>query len=157
MNEGGTERRLGPTVAEELRALLARRRLSGVQLAKQIHKSQPYVSRRLNGDVAFDLDDLEAIAAVLDIQVTDLFRDTQRRSSQDFEHAPADRSATIGHLSVPLTARVVSPNRMSRRRRTPRPFSQPKPGPTRPVSAVPARKRRPGPVRPGTRPARPQD
>lgn len=99
----------------------------------------------MTGETAFDMDDLEAIAAVLDIKIGDLFH-REGGSSQDFDLAPADRAATIGHLSVGLAARV---SQSPRRRRTPRPFSQPKPGPNRPVSAVPARKRRPQPVRPG--------
>jgi transcriptional regulator with XRE-family HTH domain len=147
MNERSTQKRLGPAVAEEVRALLARRRISGVQFAKQIGKSQPYFSRRLNGDVAFDLDDLEAIAKALDIEVGDLFPHREGRSSQDFEHAPADSAATIGHLSVPLTRRVT-------RAAPRRPIGPSKPGPNRPVSAVPARKRRPQPVRPASEPAR---
>lgn len=60
-------------VAEEVRALMARRRISGVQLAKQIGRSQAYIWRRLSGETPFDVDDLQALAAVLDVSVTDLF------------------------------------------------------------------------------------
>jgi len=49
--------RLKLTVAEEVRVLLARRRLSGVKLAELIGRSQVYVSRRLRGEVAFDVED----------------------------------------------------------------------------------------------------
>lgn len=52
-------------VAEEVRALLARKRLSGAKLAQTIGRSEMYVSRRLRGETAFDLDDLERIAAAL--------------------------------------------------------------------------------------------
>ncbi len=52
--------------------LLARRRISAVQLAKLMGVSQPYLSRRLNGAVAFDLQDLEQIAVALDLNVLDL-------------------------------------------------------------------------------------
>lgn len=51
---------------------MARRRISGVKLADLIRRSQPYVSRRLTGDVAFDLDDLEAIAKALQCRISDL-------------------------------------------------------------------------------------
>lgn len=54
-------------VAEEIRVMLARRRMSGSELARQIGASQPYVSRRLTGEIAFDVDDLEAIAAALEV------------------------------------------------------------------------------------------
>lgn len=51
---------------------MARRRIRGVELAKAIHRSQAYVSRRLNGETAFDLDDLELIAEALGVKVADL-------------------------------------------------------------------------------------
>ena len=66
------DRRLRATVAEEIRVLLARRRMSGVQLAEAIGRSQAYVSRRLNGATAFDVDDLERIAEALGVTVLDL-------------------------------------------------------------------------------------
>jgi transcriptional regulator with XRE-family HTH domain len=147
MNEGSAQGRLGPAVAEEVRALLARRRISGVQLAKQIGKSQPYFSRRLNGAVSFDLDDLEAIAKVLEINVTDLIP-KERGSNRDFDLAPAGATATVGHSFVSLAKGLTIP---PRRRRTTPPNSQGKSVRNRPVSAVPARKRRPRPVHLGDR------
>lgn len=69
-------------MAEEIRALMARRRISGVALAVKIDRSQSYVSRRLTGDVAFDLDDLERIAAVLGVTPTDLLPLAARRAGQ---------------------------------------------------------------------------
>lgn len=62
-------------VAEEIRALLARRRISASELARRMDVTQPYISRRLTGDTALDLDDLERIANVLGVQVLDLFPD----------------------------------------------------------------------------------
>jgi transcriptional regulator with XRE-family HTH domain len=56
-------------VAEEVRVAMARRRISGSALARLMGKDQTWVSRRLRGLVAFDMDDLEAIAAVLEAQV----------------------------------------------------------------------------------------
>lgn len=67
-----TDNRLRLSVAEEVRALLARRRVSGVKLAETMGRSQAYISRRLNGETAFDLDDLAHIAAVLQVPVSDL-------------------------------------------------------------------------------------
>jgi transcriptional regulator with XRE-family HTH domain len=71
---GQHDLRLRDHVAEEIRALMARRRLSGVQLAARIDKSQGYLSRRLNGVQPFDVDDLEAIAGVLGVPVSALLR-----------------------------------------------------------------------------------
>jgi transcriptional regulator with XRE-family HTH domain len=59
-------------VAEEIRATLARRRMSASALARELGKSQTYVWRRLSGETAFDTDDLESIAAVLRVAVVDL-------------------------------------------------------------------------------------
>jgi len=56
---------LREAVAEEIRALLARRRMSGAALAAKIDKSEMYLSRRLRAETAFDIDDLEQIATAL--------------------------------------------------------------------------------------------
>lgn len=64
---------LRESVAGEVRAHLARARLSGRQAALQLGWTQPYMSRRLTGDIPFDVADLEAIADLLGIPVTALF------------------------------------------------------------------------------------
>ena len=46
---------------------MARRRLNQTELATAIGRSQSYVSRRVTGEFAFDLDDLERIAAALGV------------------------------------------------------------------------------------------
>jgi transcriptional regulator with XRE-family HTH domain len=68
-----SQRALRSHVAEEVRVGLARRRMSGVELARRIGKSHTYVWRRLTGETAFDLDDIERIAAVLGVDAVDLF------------------------------------------------------------------------------------
>jgi transcriptional regulator with XRE-family HTH domain len=60
-------------VAEEIRVLLARRRMSAAQLGRQLGVSQTYIWRRLKGETAFDLDDLDRIAGVLGVAPADLF------------------------------------------------------------------------------------
>ena len=65
-------RSLRETTAEEIRTVLARRRMSGVHLAQLIGRSQSYVSRRLTGETPFDLDDVERIADALEVEVVDL-------------------------------------------------------------------------------------
>lgn len=59
-------------IAEEVLALLGRRRMSQIELARRIGKSHTYVGRRLNGETAFDTDDLEKIAGALGVSVVDL-------------------------------------------------------------------------------------
>jgi transcriptional regulator with XRE-family HTH domain len=134
---------LSELVAEEVRAYMGRKRMSQAQLARGVGKTEMWVSLRLRGRQAIDLNDLMAIADVLGIDASELL-------TRDFDQAPAERPVTVGQGSVGMANRVVQ---VRQPRKTPRPFSQPKPGPNRPMSAVPARKRRPNPVRPGDRPA----
>jgi transcriptional regulator with XRE-family HTH domain len=56
-------------VAAAVRAQLAWRQISGSALARLLGREQTWVSRRLNGSVAFDLDDLQAIAEALRFRV----------------------------------------------------------------------------------------
>jgi len=117
--------------------------MSGVQLAKEIGKSQPYFSRRINGTVSFDLDDLEAIAKVLEVDVTDLLPNREGRVNRDFDQAPAERPVTVGQGFVAPSGRVTRPPKP---KASPRPNGRPKPGTTHPPSTVPPRQRRPAPV-----------
>lgn len=74
MSENDSEtRRRRAEVAEEIQVLLLRRKSNPTQLAKRLGWSQSYISRRIVGDSPFDLDDLYAIAAALDVPITDLF------------------------------------------------------------------------------------
>lgn len=70
--ETATRTHLRHSVAEEVCAVLGRRRMSGAKLARAIDRSEMYVSRRLRAETAFDLDDLERIADVLSVSVHDL-------------------------------------------------------------------------------------
>lgn len=63
---------LADSVAAEVRAQLGRRQLTGVALAAAIGKSEMYVSRRLRGEVPFDLIDVEQAAKFLGVAVADL-------------------------------------------------------------------------------------
>lgn len=72
VNEPRTQTRLADLVAEELRALLARRRISGRQLARELGESPSWVNFRLTGHTAIGLNDLQRIAEVLQVTPTDL-------------------------------------------------------------------------------------
>ncbi len=61
-------------VAFEVRAVMARHGLSGVRLAEQLHWKQKYLSRRLTGEVAFDVNDLEALAEIFGVPPATFFR-----------------------------------------------------------------------------------
>lgn len=60
-------------VAAEVRAEMARARVSGNALARIVGKSQAYWSRRITGDVAFDVDDLAIIAGLLGVPIVRFF------------------------------------------------------------------------------------
>lgn len=64
--------RLREATAEEIRVLLARRNMSAAELARQTGIKQSYISRRMTGETPFDLDDLELIAAALEVPVVAL-------------------------------------------------------------------------------------
>ncbi len=63
---------LSELVAEEIRALMARRRVSGRQLAAQLQVSPSWVSYRLTGTQPIDVNDLLLIAHALEVGVHDL-------------------------------------------------------------------------------------
>lgn len=52
--------------------MLARRRVSGRELARRLGVSSPWVSQRLTGQTTIDLNDLEAIAGALDVPISAL-------------------------------------------------------------------------------------
>lgn len=59
-------------VAANVRAELARKGITQTELAAQLNKTQPFVSRRLSGRVALDVADLASIATVLNISMAAL-------------------------------------------------------------------------------------
>lgn len=61
---------LSETVAAEVRAELARKRVTGTKLASHMNVSHAYVSRRLSGETPFDVNDLDQIAQLLDVPAT---------------------------------------------------------------------------------------
>lgn len=60
------------TVASEVRATMARQRISGSELARRMGVSQPYLHRRISGELPFDIDDLDRVAGFLNVTIADL-------------------------------------------------------------------------------------
>lgn len=122
--------------AEEIRALLARRKMSATQLGREMGISQAYIWRRLSGETAFDLDDLEKIAAILGVEVIDLLP----------RPMPGRLLTTVGTQSgrpnVHSDASAVRPAR-SRPERKRNPIGRPRRETKAPSSAVPPTQRRP--------------
>lgn len=120
--------RLREYVAEEIRVILARKKMSGAELGRRAGIKQSSMSRRLTGETAFDMDDIEAIAAVLEVSVADLLPKTvEAGGSLRQAYESATRSVD------PLKARQVGGG----------PFSGGRRDSTRPDSSVPATRRRP--------------
>lgn len=64
-------------VGATVRAELARRGLSQADLSRAIKVAQPQVSKRLRGVIAFDINELTAIARFLEIPLSDLLVGTE--------------------------------------------------------------------------------
>ena len=61
---------LAQVVAEQVRAELGVQQVSGAELARRLKVSQAYIWRRINGETAFNVAELEGIAAALGVPVT---------------------------------------------------------------------------------------
>lgn len=59
-------------VAANVRAEMARNKISQVKLAETLSVSQAAISRRLSGRVAFDIDELVRIAEAFNIPLAEL-------------------------------------------------------------------------------------
>jgi transcriptional regulator with XRE-family HTH domain len=55
-----------------VRAELARRKISGREMARALDWSAPTTWRRLSGSLPFDIDELAAVARFLDVPLSDL-------------------------------------------------------------------------------------
>lgn len=70
------------TVIGEVRAHLARQRLTGKQAAARMGWSQAYISRRLTGDTPFDVADLAQLGELLDVAPAVFFAGPEVRKVQ---------------------------------------------------------------------------
>lgn len=127
-------------VAEEVRVAMARKRINGARLASVIGRSQAYLSRRLTGETAFDVDDLERIADALGVPVVDLLPSDKVR--------PNNRSGAGANPAARHTKRAMP----ERAPHAGYPSGRSVRDPAGSAPAVPPTRRRPMPVRgPGQR------
>lgn len=103
--------------AEEIRVQLARKRISAAELARRTGMKQSTLARRMTGEIAFDLDDLELIANVLGVAVVDLLPRALR--------ATMDRNSPRPERPIP------APRRPADNRPTGQPSAAGPPGPRR--------------------------
>jgi transcriptional regulator with XRE-family HTH domain len=71
---GEYERQINGAVAEEVRAAMARKRLTQTQLGRLLGLGQSAVSRRLSGEVPFDVVELHRIAEATGFDVETFIR-----------------------------------------------------------------------------------
>jgi transcriptional regulator with XRE-family HTH domain len=129
--------RLREHVAEEIRVLLARKRISAAELARRTGIKQSTMSRRMTGETAFDMDDLEVIAEVLGVEVGELMPRSIRADGG--VNTPYPQAGRTDEPSFTPTAAI-------------RPIGGGRRGATRPPSAPRANKIRPGNARPAVLP-----
>lgn len=96
---GGTD--LSGRVAAEVRAWMGRRRINGPKIAAQLGTSTTYLYRRLNGETAFDINDLERIAAILDVSVISLLPAQERAEGITLKYSRtlSDELAQVGRAA----------------------------------------------------------
>ncbi len=89
---------LSAAVSAEIRALMARRMMTQADLAERLGVSEMWVSRKVRARQVIDLNDLQRIAAALDVTVVDLLpRDVagntlRYRARDDRVTRPASRT-----------------------------------------------------------------
>lgn len=94
-------------VAEEIRAWMGRRRISGAQLARRLGVSGAWISYRLTGTQPIDLNDLQRIAAALEVDYLDLM---PVREGRVVTHAGAlRRQTTVPKVGLPKRPRTFGP------------------------------------------------
>lgn len=129
VNGSETRTRLTEQVAEEIRALLARRRISGRELARRMEKSHSWVNFRLTGAQPITVDDLQDFAAVLNVEVTDLLPHARAVRTEPSEGRTVVVSGSrTGQTTVSYPPLTVQPRPTGHPKRTSPPLSSRRPG-----------------------------
>ncbi len=128
-------------VATEIRVQMARADVRQSQLAREIGKTEQWLSVRLRGRQPIDLNDLALIAGGLRVGVHDLLPQPNVVSA-----------LTSGQNKDRKSPRYVRPISGDEPATTASPVSRGRRDAARPVSAIPANRRRPIAVRPPNRP-----
>ena len=111
---------LSESVGDEIRAMLARRRISGRRLADEMGVSRSWLSYRLTGVTPIDLDDLAQIADALDVDWRDLLpaRDAQTATVARLQPRVLTRRRKGGTM-LPSSHATMRATRISRTAHTP--------------------------------------
>jgi len=95
-------------IAEEIRALLGRRRMSGRELARKLDVSPSWVSYRLTGTQEIGVNDLALIAQALNVGIVDLLPRDARQPTLTLASEPTvtGRTPWPEHPIVAGAARI---------------------------------------------------
>lgn len=97
-------------VAEEIRSVMGRRKVTGAQLAKLLGVSAAWVSYRVNGSVSPSMADLERIATALNVEVGDLLPSAVLRAGHSIgRYHPTGTSRPSGRRPASRPARGGPP------------------------------------------------
>lgn len=134
---GGAPGWLRQRTAEEIRVLLARKRMSAAELARRTGLKQSTLARRMTGEIPFDLDDLEVIAGALEVDVTELL-----------PRAVTAQTSSVTNVRLPHVGRMASVRSAKRRGdgtigHNHSPIGYGRRDSTRPESPIAANRRRP--------------
>ncbi len=86
---------MSEAIGEELRAAIARVRLSGAALGRHLGKPQPWISRRLTGSVPFDVDELDAVCDLLGIDIVALMTSAAQTRKNPRRQLPIGGSDSV--------------------------------------------------------------
>ena len=98
-------------IAGEVRAQLARRRMSGRELSRRVGAKPAWMDRRLTGKTPMDVDDLEVIARALDMTPLELVASATAygaRTATTQRDAAAPESITTGDLAAGSSLRGIN-------------------------------------------------
>lgn len=73
---------LARAISAEVRAVMARKRVSGIQLSGMVPLSQNYIAKRLRDEAPFTINDIEAICDVLGEDFETLVHNATRDGEQ---------------------------------------------------------------------------
>lgn len=106
--------RLHERATEEIRVLLARRKMSAAELARRAGQKPAALSRRMTGDIAFDLDELQVIARELGVTVVELLGGDSQTTVANLEIAdhPLPSLPKVGLPARPLVPTMRRPSRI---------------------------------------------
>lgn len=96
---------LSDYAAGEIRATLARRQLTGKELASKLGVSRSWISYRLTGTTEIGLNDLQRIAAALDLEIADLLPAPAQRQTGG---SSGIMSYSSSHAERPARARLLA-------------------------------------------------